>query len=154
MAPSAPPVPQPASDSELHERLRALAEALAERETEHAAALEQAFAVAHRLHGRIAEAIDAFHGVLAVRGLGHLRVRLGEPRLDDKHIRAVQFELSRGRAVALVSVRSRGEVTLVGPFQAGKTEGPCETVPWAHTSTLAGALGDFLERFFEQAMTP
>lgn len=154
MAPPAPPVSQSASEGALRERLCTLAEALAERESEHTAALEQAFAVSHRLHGRVLEAVDAFHSVLAARGLAHLRIRVGEPRMDDKHIRAVQFEISRGRTIALVSVKSRGEVTLVGPFKDGKTEGPCETMPWAHASTLELTLADFLERFIEQAVTP
>lgn len=154
MAPPAPLAPQPASSSPLRERLCALAEALVEREAEHAPSLDQAFREADRLHTQVAEAVEALHGLLAERGMTHLRVALGEPRLDDKHIRAVQFELARGRTVALVSVKSRGEVTLVGPFRAGKTEGPCETVPWDQTSSLELALADFLERFIEQAMTP
>ena len=154
MAPPAPPAQHSASEGVLHERLVALAEALAEREAEHAAALEQAFALARRLRGRVAGAIDALHGVLAARGLTHLRIAIGEPRLDEKHIRAVQFELSRGRTIALVSVKSRGEVTLVGPFKAGKTEGPCEAVPWEHAGTIDAALAEFLERFVEQATTP
>lgn len=154
MAPPAPTAPRAAVSSPLRDHLRDLGEALAEREAEHAQALEQAWSEARRLRVLVADAVEALHSALADRGLPHLRVTVGEPRLDDKHIRAVQFELIRGRTVALVSVKSRGEVTLVGPFRAGKTEGPCETVPWEHASTLEIAMADFLERFLEQAMTP
>ena len=38
---------------------------------------------------------------------------------------------SRAGAVApIVTVKSRGEVTLVGPFHAGKAEGPCKSFPF------------------------
>ena len=154
MPPPAPLPPQPAPSSPLSERLCALGEALAEREAEHAGALDQAFREAARLRARVAEAVNELHALLAARGMAHLRITLGEPRLDDKHIRAVQFELSRGRTVALVIVKSRGDVTLVGPFRAGKTEGPCESVPWVQASTLELTLADFLERFLELATSP
>jgi hypothetical protein len=74
-------------------------------------------------------------------------VRLGELRPDDKHVRAIEFDLSRGRHRAVVTVKSRGEVTLVGPFHAGKAEGPCKTFPFTAEAELRNALGDFLERF-------
>jgi hypothetical protein len=51
-------------------------------------------------------------------------------------------------------VKARGEVTLVGPFHAGKTEGPCKTFPFAAEAELQKALGDFLERFLAEAATP
>jgi hypothetical protein len=45
-------------------------------------------------------------------------------------------------------------VTLVGPFRTGKPEGPCKTFPWDAREELDAALGDFLERFLEEAATP
>jgi hypothetical protein len=51
-------------------------------------------------------------------------------------------------------VKSRGEVTLVGPFRDGKTEGPCKSFPFDAESELHDALGDFLEAFLEDAATP
>ena len=75
-------------------------------------------------------------------------------RADDKHLRAVQFDLTRGRYRAIVTARSRGEVTLVGPFHAGKTEGPCLTFPLDAGDDLRAALASFLERFLEEAATP
>jgi hypothetical protein len=81
-------------------------------------------------------------------------VELSEPRPDDKHLRSVQFDLRRGRHQAIVTVKSRGEVTLVGPFHAGKSEGPCKTFPFDAEVEIEKALGDFLERFLEEAATP
>ena len=43
---------------------------------------------------------------------------------------AVEFELVRGRHCAIVTAKSRGEVTLVGPFHKGKNEGPCRSLPF------------------------
>ena len=75
-------------------------------------------------------------------------------RADDKHLRAAQFDLTRGRYRAIVTARSRGEVTLVGPFHAGKTEGPCLTFPLDAGEDLRTALESFLERFLDEAATP
>jgi hypothetical protein len=75
-------------------------------------------------------------------------------RLDDKHVRAIAFDVRRGRHAGVVTVKSRGEVTLVGPFRSGKTEAPCRTFPWDAQDDIDGALGDFLLRFLEEAVTP
>jgi hypothetical protein len=53
-----------------------------------------------------------------------------------------------------VTVKSRGEVTLVGPFRSGKEEGPCRSFPMDAELEISAALGDFLERFLDQAATP
>ena len=41
----------------------------------------------------------------------------------------MQFDLRRGRHAAIVTVKSRGDVTLVGPFRAGKVEKDSEAFP-------------------------
>jgi len=51
-------------------------------------------------------------------------------------------------------VKSKAEVTLVGPYRAGKAEGPCRTFPFSAADELDDALGDFLERFLEEATAP
>jgi hypothetical protein len=43
---------------------------------------------------------------------------------------------------------------LVGPFHAGKTEGPCLTFPLDADGDLRAALASFLERFLEEAAAP
>jgi hypothetical protein len=102
----------------------------------------------------VAAALGAFQEAAAKSGAEHIEVAVSEPRTDDKHLRAVEFDLQRGRHRAIVTVKSRGEVTLVGPFKAGKTEGPCRTFPWDAHTEVENALGDFLERFLEEAATP
>ncbi len=50
--------------------------------------------------------------------------------------------------------KTRGEITLVGPFQIGKTEGPCKSLPFDAQPEMDAALADFLTAFVEQAATP
>lgn len=135
-------------------RLEELGRTLGAREQEHAKALEEARHRAWQLHAELAQALSLFHAAAEKAGAPHLRVELSEPRLDDKHVRAVEFDLRRGRHRAIVTVKSRGEVTLVGPFRDGKAEGPCRTFPFEAERDLAAALGDFATRFLEEAMAP
>jgi hypothetical protein len=136
------------------DRFERLGQTLGAREAEHAGGLEQARALAEALRARVASALEAFHRASRAAGAPHLKVDLGEVRLDDKHLRAVEFEISRGRHRAIVTAKSRGDVTLVGPFHRGKTEGPCRSFPFDARDELDAALGDFLERFCEEAATP
>lgn len=138
----------------LRERLAAAGRRLGEREAPHREALEDARKEAERLRAVAAEGVEAFHAEAAARGAAHLRVELSGVRPDEKHLRAYQFELRRGRTEAVVTVRSRGEVTLVGPYQRGKAEGPCKTFPGEGGEELERALGAFLERFLEEAARP
>jgi hypothetical protein len=127
---------------------------LAEREAAHRAELDAARRRAAALRAEVREALEGFREAVAAAAAPQLEVQLGELRPDDKHVRAVEFDLSRGRHRAIVTVKARGEVTLVGPFHAGKTEGPCKTFPFAAEAELQKALGDFLERFLTEAATP
>ncbi|HEU4430395.1 MAG TPA: hypothetical protein VFT98_16665, partial [Myxococcota bacterium] len=85
------------SESALSERLSRLGKALGEREAEHRAAVAEAWRHAQTLRGEVAEALAGFHEAAAATGAPHLRVELGPLRLDDKHVRAVEFDLTRGR---------------------------------------------------------
>ncbi len=138
----------------LRERMAALGRELAEREAAHRDGLAAARAQAAKLRAEVAEALDGFREAVSAAGAQQLEVRLGELRPDDKHVRAVEFDLVRGRYRAIVTVKARGEVTLVGPFHAGRTEGPCKSFPFAAEDELRKALGDFLERFVTEAATP
>lgn len=138
----------------LGDELERLGQVLGEREAGHRAALDEARAKADTLRSAIATALDRFHAAAAKAGAPHLEVQLGEPRVDDKHLRAIEFELRRGRHVAIVTVKSRGDVTLVGPFRAGKTEGPCRTFPFDAEREIDEALVGFLSNFLEEAATP
>ena len=142
------------SASPLQERLAGLGRSLGEREAAHSGALAASRAIAEKLRSQVAAALESFHAAAAGVGAPHLVIELGEIRTDDKHIRAVEFDLRRGRHRAIVTVKSRGEITLVGPFREGKVEGPCRSFPFDAERELAVALGDFLERFLEEAATP
>ena len=144
----------PPADRDLAARLENLGRSLGERELEHRPALGEARACAEKLRDRVREALDRFHRAAAGAGAPHLRVELSETRINDKHVRAVEFELSRGRYRAIVTAKSRGDVTLVGPFRTGKVEGPCASFPFDAGDELDAALGDFLARFLEEAATP
>lgn len=140
--------------ADLHSRLSELGRSLGEREAAYAPALQEAHRRAVDLHHRVSDGLAAFGARYAESGATPIAIALSEPRLDDKHVRSVQLELRRGRHVAIITVKSRGDVTLVGPFHAGKSEGPCQSIPWQSQPELDLALVAFLERFLEQALTP
>ena len=140
--------------AELCERLGVLGGELGRREASHREGLERARGVAARLHASVVEAIEAFHRAAADAGAPHLRLEASEPELDQKHIRSVEFEVRRGRIVGIVTVKTRGDVTLVGPFRRGKNEGPCRSISVDAEAELRGALSEFLAQVAEEATTP
>jgi hypothetical protein len=141
-------------DASLPARLSALGRALGEREATHVAGLERARACVESLRQDVAAALEGFHRAAAQAGSPHLRVELSPVRVDDKHLRSVEFELCRGRYRAIVTAKSRGDVTLVGPFRDGKVEGPCKSFPIDARDEVQSALASFLESFLEEAATP
>jgi len=144
----------------LGDRLEAIATSLGERESEHREALEAARAKAKSLHRLVAAGLERFHAAVERAGAPHLQIELSQPRVDDKHLRAGEFELSRGKHMAVVTVKSRGHFTLVGPFSKGKPEGPCQRFPFSGEGAaeveaeLEVVLGAFLASFLEKAATP
>ena len=148
----APPSAGPSDD--LRVRLEALGRELGRREAAEAAALADAWRHAEAVRARVADALGGLHDGLAAAGASHLRLQLGPLRLDEKHVRAVQFEVARGRTQLLVTVKSRGEVVLVGPFRTGKEEGPCQRVPWDDQDALSKALLERLAKLAEEALAP
>jgi hypothetical protein len=137
----------------LNDRVEALARDLAARERTHAEAIEAAQSKAAELHREVSAAIDRFNSVVGA-SVPYLQVAVSEPRVDDKHLHAVEFDLARGRHRAIVTVKSKGEVTLVGPFRSGKAEGPCRSFAFRADAELEDAMGDFLARFLEEAAAP
>ena len=135
-------------------RLQEVGRKIGAREAAHRDELDRASEVADQLRSTVVAAIEGFHRGAKDAGAPHLRIEVSEPRLDDKHARAVQFGVRRGRTSALVIVKSRGDLTMVGPFQQGKTEGPCRRFPFGADAEIDAALGDFLERFLEDASAP
>jgi hypothetical protein len=144
----------PPDAADLRGRLAVAGRALGARESVNREALAEATRRAEALRGVVSDALDAFHSAVSEAGAPHLRVELGPVRLDAKHVRAIEFEVRRGRHAGIITVKSRGDVTLVGPFRTGKTEGPCRTFPWDADADIRKALGDFLELFLDEAATP
>lgn len=146
-------VPPPDS-ADLRSRLVTLGRSIGAREAVFHEALAEATRRCEALRSTVCDALAGFHAAVSEAGAPHLRIEVGPVRLDDKHIRAIEFEMRRGRNVGIVIVKSRGDVTLVGPFQSGKVEGPCRTFPWDAENDIQKALGDFLEKFLEEAAAP
>ena len=138
----------------LEQKMSALGRTIGEREAQHADSLARAREKANQLRARVAQAIDAFQDAATEAGAPQLRLDVSEPRIDDKHLRAVEFELRRGRHTAIITVKSRGDVTLVGPFRQGKNEGPCRSFPLDADADIDDALIDFLGAFVEEASSP
>ena len=137
----------------LNDRIEALGRNVAKRELSHSAAIALARTKAEELHRVVESAIGRFNEAVAEQA-PYLEVDLSATRVDDKHLHSVEFDLERGRHRAVVTVKSKGEVTLVGPFRSGKEEGPCRSFPVDANEEIEAALGDFLERFLEEAVTP
>jgi hypothetical protein len=142
----------PAAD--LSARLDTLGATLGAREAAHADDLGAACRQIEMLRVVVAGALERFHAAAARAGAPHLHVELSDIRTDDKHLRALEFNLIRGRYKAIVTARSRGQITLVGPFHIGKTEGPCQSFAFSARAELASALADFIEAFLEEAASP
>jgi hypothetical protein len=142
------------SPTALTARLATLGRALGEREAEHAEGLERARKCVEELRVEVVAALEAFHRSAAAAGAPQLRIEVSPVRIDDKHLRSVEFELWRGRYRAIVTAKSRGDITFVGPFRSGKTEGPCKSFPIDARDEVSGALASFLESFLEEAATP
>jgi hypothetical protein len=134
----------------LNDRIAAVAQDVAKRESSHVDAMARARSMAETLHARVDSAIAGFNAIVA-QSVSHLAIEVAAPRVDDKHLHAIEFELQRGRHRAVITVKSKGEVTLVGPFRLGKKEGPCRSFPFSATAEIDEALGDFVERFLEEA---
>jgi hypothetical protein len=137
----------------LSARLSSLGRELGEREASHREGLARARACVEALREDVAKALEEFHRAAAA-GAPHLRIELSPVRVDDKHLRSTEFELVRGRYRAIVTAKSRGDITLVGPFRSGKVEGPCKSFPIDAREEVQEALGSFLEAFLEEAATP
>jgi hypothetical protein len=138
----------------LDDRFESLGRSIGGREQEHAEEIARARAHIERLHAAVSAALDDFARGVRSAGASHLEIELSDIRTDDKHLRAIEFELVRGRHCAIITAKSRGEVTLVGPFRKGKDEGPCRSFPFGSESEIRAAVADFLEKFLEAAATP
>ena len=138
----------------LADQLETLGRALGERELAHAAAIEHATQRSKEIHAKVQAGLDGFHSGCREGGAPQLLVDLSTSRTDDKHLHSVQFDLSRGRFRMIVTVKSKGEVTLVGPFKAGKQEGPCRSIPLDDDVAIDLGLSEVLAGFLADAFAP
>jgi hypothetical protein len=138
----------------LADRLEQIGRTLGSRESGHLADLREARKRVGDIRHQVQGALKRFHVAASEAGAPHLRIEVSEIRVDEKHLRAVEFDVTRGRHKAIVVAKSRGEITLVGPFRTGKPEGPCKSVAFGEEAELDAALGDFLTSFLEEAATP
>jgi hypothetical protein len=146
--------PPSGTGSELADRLEQVGRSLGARESRHVDDLREARLRIGEIRYQVQCALRRFHVAVSDAGAPHLRVEVSEIRIDEKHLRAVEFDVTRGRHKAVVVGKSRGEITLVGPFRTGKPEGPCQSIPFGDQAALDRLLGDFLSSFLEEAATP
>ncbi|HTO53972.1 MAG TPA: hypothetical protein VMR50_11345 [Myxococcota bacterium] len=128
------------------QRFRELAEELAAGDPELCQRLRRAEAAALALRDRVSEAVETFRKRAAELGASQLcDVAVTPVELDEKHVDAMSFRVTRGRWQLLcVAVASGpGKFRVVGPFQRGKTEGPCGN---------AGLAGPELESLVEERL--
>lgn len=148
-------------DSQITQRALQRGREFGAREAEQVHALAEARQLAEEFRDRVEKIIASFQQGLGEAGATHLCDRslfcISPVSLDDKHIRAVGFSVQRGRYKICVVVKTKGSVTLVGPFHLGKKEGPCRkfAVPANETARheLEAELVDLLHAFFDEAMT-
>ena len=146
--------PPGGAGTDLAARLEEVARSIGSREQGRADNLQAARSRLGEIRDQVAAALRRFHAAVREAGVPHLRIELSPIRIDEKHLRAVEFEISRGRHRGIVVAKDRGEVTLVGPFRTGKTEGPCRSVAFDAGEEFDALLGDFLAEFCEEAASP
>jgi hypothetical protein len=138
----------------LAEQLEQTGKRLGERETAEAEKLAHIRLRAAELHERVRLGLEGFYRGSREAGAAHFAVELSPPRIDDKHLHSVQFDLSRGRHRLIVTLKSKGEVTLVGPFKHGKQEGPCNSIALDDDAAIDAGLSEVLDKFLEAAFAP
>lgn len=138
----------------LADELSEIGRRLASREAEEAAKLQHVRTRAGEIHARVKVGIDAFQKAAGEAGAAHLEVELSDPRIDDKHLHSVQFDVVRGRHRVIVTVKSKGAVTLVGPFKDGKEEGPCKRHDIDDDAGIDAGLSKVLADFLEAGFAP
>ncbi len=141
---------------DLEARLAERGRVLAEREQKYVPELARARTLAEMLHRKVSEALSAYH--LEIAAAPQLSVQIGPVKHDDKHLHAFEFDVHRGRHRAIVVVKSRGEVTLVGPFHRGKDEGPCRRIAFGDergiSDELMEGIAQLLDAFLDEATAP
>ncbi len=111
-------------------RFEQLAATLADRDRDVSESLGSVRPALEALRGQALGDIEAFVRVAREHGGAHLTdVAVGPVEWDEKHVDCLQFKVARGRWELTCVGKSRGVVTLVGPYRRGKPEKPCAEFP-------------------------
>jgi len=136
----------------LAEKLAEMGEQLFEREVANAPAMAATRQRAEVIQGKVRTALAGY--AKATRPMAQLAVQVSDPRVDDKHLHAVQFDITRGRHQVIVTAKCKGVVTLVGPFKQGDEEGPCRRIDLEDDAAIEAGLEVVLLAFLEAAFAP
>ena len=136
--------------------IKALGREIGAREAQRSGPKREAHALAVKLRAELAEAVSLFVRTTVSEGADHMDViAVGPVEPDDKSVRAFQIRITRGRYLAFVVTKDRGEVMLVGPFKRGEPEGPCHAIHLDEGPQAAAELEHSVElllvRLIEQA---
>ncbi len=133
------------------QRLEQLARELAARDAGLTAVLQDVREAAEQLRGRAHALVEAFKQAARDSDAPHLaHLDVGPVEPDEKHVDCIQFRVTRGRWQAVCVGKTKGEVTLVGPFQRGKPEKPCADYP-LRGAEVERALEELLLRLIRAA---
>ncbi len=133
------------------ERIEQLARELAARDAGLTPALQDVREAAEQLRGRALALVEAFKQVARDSGAPHLaHLEVGPVEPDEKHVDCIQFRVTRGRWEVVCVGKTKGDVTLVGPFRRGKPEKPCADYP-LRGEEVERALEDLLLRLIRAA---
>jgi hypothetical protein len=132
-------------------RFEQLAAALADRDRGVSSSLESVRPALEGLRAKALGAIEAFVRVARAHGGAHLTdIELSAVESDEKHVDCLQFKVARGRWELTCVGKSRGVVTLVGPYRRGGPEKPCAHFPLP-SAEADGTLQDLLLDLLREA---
>ncbi len=133
------------------ERLEQLARELAARDVGLTTTLQEVRETAEQLRGRAHALVEAFKQAARDSDAPHLaHLEVGPVGPDDRHVGCIQFRVARGRWEVVCVGKTKGEVTLVGPFRRGKPEKPCADYP-LRGAEVERALEELLLRLIRAA---
>ena len=107
-------------------RFEQLAAALARRDRELARELEPVRRALESVRETLGTSVRTFVETARAAGAEHLaHVEVGPVEPDEKHVDCLQVKVRRGRWEIVCVGKTRGVVTVVGPYRRGKPEQPC-----------------------------
>ncbi|MEE8558248.1 MAG: hypothetical protein V3T14_10225 [Myxococcota bacterium] len=134
------------------DRFVRLAEEFAARDRDLVPRIATLWDACERLRSVAAAAVEAFAETARSRGTPHLADLVVDPvEPDEKHVDCLQVRVRRGRWEGLLLAKSKGKVTLVGPFRRGDPEKPCRDFALTGAEVEMG-VEDLVEELIRRAM--